>query len=114
MKSLKNIYWILGGIPKKRDKLNFSKLKKNIVKCYIIGRNINFFRNQIKGRLDYLITNNLKNSIIRIFQDIKKSKKKEQTILLSPAAASFDQFKNFEKRGEEFKKLCNTYVRRYI
>ena len=114
VKSLKNIYWILGGIPKKRDKLNFSKLKKNIVKCYIIGRNINFFRNQIKGRLDYLITNNLKNSIIRIFQDIKKSKKKEQTILLSPAAASFDQFKNFEKRGEEFKKLCNTYVRRYI
>ena len=36
------------------------------------------------------------------------------TILFSPAAASFDQFVNFEKRGEEFKKLSKYYARRYI
>ena len=114
VKSLKNIYWILGGIPKKRDKLNFTKFKKNIIRCYIIGKNIHFFKSQIKGRLDYLITQNLKNSIIRIFKDIEKSEKKEKTILLSPAAASFDQFNNFEKRGEEFKKLCISYARRFI
>ena len=40
--------------------------------------------------------------------------KKNNTILLSPAAASYDQFKNFEKRGEEFKKLSKHYARKFI
>ena len=42
LSSLKNIYWILGGLPKKEDKIYLSKVKKNIIKCYIIGKNINF------------------------------------------------------------------------
>ena len=48
---------------------------------------------------------------MQIFRDIKLSGKKENTILLSPAAASFDQFMNFEKRGDEFKKLSKLYAR---
>ena len=40
--------------------------------------------------------------------------KKENIILLSPASASFDQFDNFEKRGEKFKKLSNYYARKFI
>ena len=56
----------------------------------------------------------LKNSIIRILKDIKSSNEKENTILLSPAAASYDQFLNFEQRGKEFKKLSKFYARKYI
>ena len=40
--------------------------------------------------------------------------KKKCFILLSPAAASFDQFKNFEIRGNKFKKLCKKYARKFI
>ena len=112
--SLKNVYWILGGLPKKNDILKLSKFKKNVIKCYLIGKNINFFKNQIKGRIDFSITTNLKNSIIKISKDIKLQKHNNKSILLSPGAASFDQFENFEKRGEEFKRLCNKYVRKFI
>jgi len=114
LSGIENIYWILGGLPKKGDKIKLGKLKKNIIKCYLIGKNINFFKNQIKNIINFSVTRNLKNSIIQIFNDIKLQKKNEKVILLSPAAASFDQFKNFEKRGEKFKILCRKYARRFI
>ena len=112
--SEKNIYWILGGLPKDKDNIDLKYLKKNIVKSYIIGKNIDFFKNQLKGKVDFTITKNIKNSIIRILKDIKLFKKKNNIVLLSPSAASFDQFKNFENRGNEFKKLCKLYAKKYI
>jgi UDP-N-acetylmuramoylalanine--D-glutamate ligase len=114
LSSIKNIYWILGGLPKKGDKIKLEKLKRNITKCYLIGKNINFFKNQIKGKINFSITRNLNNSIIQIFKDFKLHKKNNKTVLLSPASASFDQFVNFEKRGEEFKILCKKYARKFI
>ena len=114
LRSLNNVYWILGGLPKKGDKINLSKIKKKIIKCYLIGKNINFFKKQLKNNLDYIITKNLKNSIIQIFKDIRIKKNVHKNILLSPAAASFDQYTNFEKRGNEFKKLCLNYARKLI
>jgi UDP-N-acetylmuramoylalanine--D-glutamate ligase len=111
--SLKNIYWILGGLPKKDDKIVLSKIKKKITKCYIIGKNVNFFKNQVNGKLDFSITKNLKSSIIQILRDTKNQQKIKKNILLSPAAASFDQFLNFENRGNEFKRLCKKYARKF-
>ena len=114
LSSIKNVYWILGGLPKIGDKIKLGKLKKNIIKCYLIGKNINFFKNQIKNKINFSITKNLNDSIVQIFKDIKLRKEKSKTILLSPAAASFDQFENFEKRGEQFKILCKKHVRKLI
>ena len=79
-----------------------------------ILKNINFFKSQIKGRIDFSITKNLKNSIIKISKDIGLQKHRNNSVLLSPGAASFDQFENFEKRGEEFKRLCRKYARKFI
>jgi UDP-N-acetylmuramoylalanine--D-glutamate ligase len=110
----KNIYWILGGLPKKNDKIVLSKVKKNITKCYIIGKNTNFFKKQIKNKINFSITKNLKKTLVEICKDIRVSKVFDHTILFSPAAASYDQFKNFEKRGEEFKILSKQYARKFI
>ncbi len=114
LKNTKNIFWILGGLPKKNDRFNLGKLKKNIIKTYIIGKNIKFFTRQINNKIEYSITKTLKSSIIKILKDIKLINKNNNTVLLSPASASFDQFKNFERRGDEFKKLCKYYARKYI
>ena len=114
LSSLKNIYWILGGIPKKGDKLKLSKYKKNITKCYLIGKHVKFFKSQINGKLPFTITKNLKNSILQIHRDSNSIKTSNKSILLSPAAASFDQFMNFENRGNEFKRLCRLYARKFI
>ena len=99
---------------KKKDKINLSKFRKNIIKCYLIGKNTNFFKIKLNGKVDFSITKNLKNSIIQIIKDIKLKKNIDKSVLLSPSAASFDQFSNFEKRGDEFKSLCKTYARKLI
>ncbi len=114
LSSLKNIYWILGGLPKRDDRLNLSKYQKNIIKCYIIGKNLDFFKNQVKDKLPFSITKNLSNSLIQIIKDINYQKHENQVVLLSPAAASFDQFANFEMRGKEFKRLCKTYAKKLV
>ena len=110
----KNIYWILGGLPKKKDKIILLGVKKNIIKCYLVGKNINFFQKQIQNKLKFSITKNLKDTLIRIFKDIKLFDLKLNTILLSPAAASYDQFKNFKQRGDKFKKLSKLYLKKYV
>ena len=112
--SSKNVYWILGGLPKDKDKIDLRFIKKNIIKSYIIGKNINFFKNQLRNKIKFSVTKNLKNSISSALKDIKSLKKISNTILLSPGAASFDQFKNFESRGNEFKKLSRLYAKKYI
>ncbi len=114
LENTKNIFWIVGGLPKKNDKIQLKDLKKDIAKAYIIGRHTNFFKNQIKNEVNYKVTKNLKDSIIQILKDIKLLKYKYNNILLSPASASFDQFINFEKRGEKFKELSCHYARKYI
>lgn len=112
--STKNIYWILGGLPKKNDRFYLKNFKKDIIKSYIIGKNVNFFKKQVKNQINYFIAKNLNKALIQIFKDLAIFKKKNNSILFSPASASFDQFLNFEKRGEEFKRLSKYHVKKYI
>jgi UDP-N-acetylmuramoylalanine--D-glutamate ligase len=99
------IYWIVGGTPKKKDYFNLRKIKNKIIKAYIVGKNISFFKKQIGKSVPYEVSGNIKIALQNIYRDMKLKKGHKNTILLSPAAASFDQFNNFEERGSYFKSL---------
>ena len=100
------IYWIVGGLPKYQDRFYLKNVSKRIVKAYIIGEHTAYFKKQIEKNIPYTVSNNLKNAIQNICNDIKKNNNSKNTILFSPAAASFDQFNNFEDRGTHFKNLA--------
>ena len=100
-----NIYWIVGGLPKFQDHFYLKNVKKRIVKAYIVGKNTSFFRKKIRNDITYTISKNIRNAVDNICKDLKWSGNSKSTILLSPAAASFDQFNNFENRGNYFKNL---------
>ena len=109
LSTYKNIYWIVGGMFKKGDKFNLYKGYYKNIRAYIIGLNKKYFENQFKNKIKFKYFGNLSNAILEIKKEIKNDKNKK-TILFSPAAASFDQFKNFENRGEYFNKIINKVI----
>jgi len=110
LKSSKNIKWLLGGIPKKGDKLILPKKFHKNIDALIFGQNYKKFSKDLKNKINYKTYKNLKQALNDIFLKIKKKNSKKIKILFSPAAASFDSFQNFEERGHYFNKLIKEYL----
>ena len=107
--SYKNIYWVVGGMFKKGDKFNIKKKYYKNIKAYIIGLNKKYFIDQFRNKIKFRYFGNLKNAVSAIKKDIKNDISLK-TILFSPAAASFDQFNNFEDRGQYFNKIVKSLI----
>jgi len=106
LKSLSNVYWIIGGLFKKDDKFLLSKKNCKNLKAYIFGKDKKLYINELKNKMQIKSFINLESVIKKIIVDIKIDKlKNHKTILFSPAGASFDTFKNFEERGKYFNNL---------
>ena len=88
--SFKNIYWILGGISKKADKLKLQRKYFKNIRAYIYGKNKKFFYNELKNKIDAKIFSTLNVALKNVLKDSKKNINKEN-IIFSPSAASFDQ-----------------------
>jgi UDP-N-acetylmuramoylalanine--D-glutamate ligase len=111
LKSLTNVYWIVGGQAKKGDKLLLSKKNCKNIKAYIFGTNKSFFISKLNKLMKYESFLDLKSLVKKLFLEIKTDKNTtHKTILFSPSSASFDNFKNFEKRGEYFNQLIKKYT----
>ena len=110
LKKKSDIYWILGGIHKKKDKFDLPKKYFKNIKAFIYGKDRKFFIKQLKNKIQYEDSYDLKDATKKVFTLIKKKEFDYKIILFSPCAASFDSFKNFEDRGFYFNKLVKKYL----
>ena len=110
LKRKNNIYWLIGGIPKIGDRFNLSQNNYQKIKGYIFGTYQKKFSLDLKNKIKFKKFSNLSKALSKLFKDVKKDNSSPKTILFSPAAASFDSFKNFEDRGAYFNKLIKKYI----
>lgn len=104
LKTYDNIYWIAGGQAKDGGIADLAPHFKNITRAYLIGEAADDFEATLKvGKVSAKISKELRMAIMCATKDALASRAPNPVILLSPACASFDQFKNFEIRGDAFR-----------
>ena len=102
LSSFKGIHWIAGGLPKEGGIEPLRPLFPRIAKAYLIGEAAPQFAATLGEAVPYEISGTLDTAVAHAAADAATSDAAEPAVLLAPAAASFDQFRNFEKRGEAF------------
>jgi len=103
--SFGDIFWIAGGKPKTGGIESLAEYFPRIRKAYLIGEAAAEFSKTLEGRVPYEISRTLDNAVPAAARDAAMSGLSEPVVLLSPACASFDQFRNFEIRGTKFRDL---------
>ena len=100
-----HIYWIAGGLAKEDGLDAVMPHIGNVKKAYLIGNSATAFAKTLHGQCQAGIYDNLHDATRAAFDDAKDNVS-GGTILLAPAAASFDQFDNFGARGDAFCQLA--------
>ncbi len=103
--SFRRIYWIAGGKPKEGGIATLRPLFDRIAKAYLIGEARDSFSETLGSATRHQKAGTLDNAIRLAAADAAKDKAPEVVVLLSPACASYDQFKNFEARGDRFREV---------
>ena len=99
----KKIFWIVGGKAKTDGIENLHTYFPHIKKAYLIGDSKDRFAKDLCGKLDFEKVVTLEAAVSCAYNDAKSEE--NAVVLLSPACASFDQFRDFEHRGDEFIKF---------
>lgn len=102
LSSFEKVYWIAGGLAKEGGIETLSPHFARVAKAYFIGEAAATFAAQFDDTIPYEISGTVQQAVNHAAADAKRAGG-AQAVLLSPAAASFDQFPNFEKRGEAFR-----------
>lgn len=100
-----DVYWIVGGKAKEGGLSVLKGKLGNIRKAYLIGDAADQFSDELKGQTKTVKSRTLAKAVAAAKTDAAKSDCKAPVVLLSPACASYDQFKNFEERGDQFRTL---------
>jgi UDP-N-acetylmuramoylalanine--D-glutamate ligase len=102
LSSYPKVYWIAGGQPKAGGIESLADLFGGVVKAYLVGEAVDEFAATLDRRVPYARCGTIDAAVRAAFDDARATGE-ESIVLLSPACASFDQFADFEQRGDAFR-----------
>lgn len=105
LESFDTIYWIAGGRAKEGGVRPLRALMARVRKAFLIGESAEEFSATLAGHADNRVCGTLEAAVEEAFRDARKDDAAEIAVLLSPACASYDQFTNYESRGDRFREL---------
>ncbi|QGZ95974.1 UDP-N-acetylmuramoyl-L-alanine--D-glutamate ligase [Terricaulis silvestris] len=97
------VYWVAGGVAKEGGIEDLAEFYPRMAKAYLIGQSAGDFADVLRNKVPVVMAGNLEAAVKLAFNDAKASGEPHPVVLLSPACASFDQFKSYEDRGDQFK-----------
>ena len=107
LSSFADIFWIAGGKPKAGGIAGLAEYFPRIRKAYLIGEAAAEFASTLGDRVPHEMSGTLEVAVASAARDAEASGLHDPVVLLSPACASFDQYRNFEIRGAKFRDLVN-------
>jgi UDP-N-acetylmuramoylalanine--D-glutamate ligase len=113
MSSYPRFYWIAGGVPKAGGIAPLADLFGRVAKAYLVGEASGDFASTLEGRAVYAEVGTLEAAVAAAFVDARAEAAatgQEVVVLLSPACASFDQFPDFEVRGDAFRTAVQAQI----
>ncbi|MEM1390707.1 MAG: UDP-N-acetylmuramoyl-L-alanine--D-glutamate ligase [Pseudomonadota bacterium] len=103
LKTYPKVHWIVGGVAKADGITPLEPLFDRIETAYLIGESSDAFAKALEGKAKIKHCKTLDAATNAAYKAARKSKTAAPVVLLSPACASFDQFKDFEARGDAFR-----------
>jgi UDP-N-acetylmuramoylalanine--D-glutamate ligase len=100
-----DIFWIAGGQGKDGGIESLTPYFPRIRKAYLIGDSAATFAGTLEGKVPYEVSGTLHAAVQAASRDATAAASSSPVVLLSPAGASFDQFRDFEQRGDVFREL---------
>ena len=100
-----DIFWIAGGRAKKGGISSLLEHAPRIRKAYLIGESADEFASVLKDHVTFELCGTLECAVSAAYADAARANAAAPLVLLSPACASFDQFRDFEERGDRFRSL---------
>ena len=104
------VYWIAGGRPKEGGLAAVEPYFDRVVHAYLIGEAAPKFAACLDGNVPFTLAGTLEAAIGAAYHDATVASDHGAVVLLSPACASFDQFRDFEARGEAFRTLVEALL----
>lgn len=100
-----SIYWILGGLPKSGGIASLTSYFPRVRHAYLIGKATEEFAATLGDAVPFTRSGDLAAALAAAHEKAQREGVPGAVVLLSPACASYDQFPNFEVRGDRFREL---------